>query len=349
MKKSLFLSVILLILVTSFTNAQLGKFVNKVAKSVANDMLGKPEEKKADPEPPCACSQPLLFLQLGGDLKLDYKEITISISEDGSMLARNNMTGDFYIIKDGVTSGPYKSGDPHLSKFYEADDDLKGIDLYLKKYSQFISKAGDKYKITFAGKTYGPYAQITNFAVSSSRDKFAAIVTENVVATENDAEKMDAAIKNAKTDQEKMELSMKYAQQMQQNIMKGGGAASILPKLVTSIPGATFDPSMNAGGILSGDIKYNEIVIFTYNKILDLKGTSLATLKSDQYGADKIYLSSDNKRLAVYGSGTLVFSDNTNLTELFSPMLGKADGNAYLSYLYYSPTKNAIMQCKIPF
>jgi len=34
---------------------------------------------------------------------------------------------------------------------------------------------------------------------------------------------MEEAIKNAKTDQEKMDLSMKYSQQMMQKMQQGGG------------------------------------------------------------------------------------------------------------------------------
>ena len=48
------------------------------------------------------------------------------------------------------------------------------------KYPNYIVQSGDKYIIKFNGKNFGPYAIITDFAVSQSKDKFAALVTENV-------------------------------------------------------------------------------------------------------------------------------------------------------------------------
>ena len=92
---------------------------------------------------------------------------------------------------------------------------------FLAKYKPYITKSGDKYLITFAGKKYGPYARIDNFTVSKSKDKFAAMATETVVVTEDQGKKMEEAMKNAKSDQERMDLAMEYAQQMQQTMTAG--------------------------------------------------------------------------------------------------------------------------------
>ena len=66
-------------------------------------------------------------------------------------------------------------------------------------------------------------------------------------------------------------------------------------------------------------------------------------------GLKDLFVNSNNTKYAFYNSGTLTFSDNTTMTDLFNPYLVKADGKVYLSYMYYSPKNNAIMQHKIPF
>ena len=201
-------------------NAQLNRFVNKVT----NDVLGKPETasntQKQQPEPKCACDQPVLILELTGKLKVDYTEINISMMADGSILVKDRMSGKYYVAKDGVTKGPYSEGDPEVAAYTntpEADNDKSPL---LKKYKDYISQTGDKFLITFSGKKYGPYGQINNFVVTKSKDKFAANVVENVIATEDQSKKMEEAIKNAKSDQERMDLAMKYSQEMQQKMMQ---------------------------------------------------------------------------------------------------------------------------------
>ena len=56
-------------------SAQVSRLLNKVSKSVTNDVNGKPAtgstNAKQEPEPKCACDQPELILDLGGNLKLD--------------------------------------------------------------------------------------------------------------------------------------------------------------------------------------------------------------------------------------------------------------------------------------
>ena len=93
---------------------------------------------------------------------------------------------------------------------------------FLAKNKPYITKSGDKFLITFAGKKYGPYARIDNFTVSKSKDKFAALATENVIVTEDQGKKMEEAMENAKSDDERMELAMEYAQQMSEAHDSGG-------------------------------------------------------------------------------------------------------------------------------
>ena len=39
---------------------------------------------------------------------------------------------------------------------------------------------------------------------------------------------------------------------------------------VTNIPDVTYDPMKNVGGILNGKIKYDDILVIAYDKIIDL-------------------------------------------------------------------------------
>jgi len=333
--------------------AQVGKLLNKVKASVTNDVAGKPAKssnnKKEEPEPKCACEQPELILDLGEKLHLDYEELSISMLDDGSILAKTRLTDEYYIIKDGVTQGPYKSGDPKIASFEASKGDEKNVEGFILRNKPYISKSGDKLLITFNGKSYGPYAQINSFAVTQSREKFAAMVVESTLYSEDDQKKMEAAIKNAKTDQEKMDLSMNYAQEMQQRMMKAGGPAGTLPKLVTNITNATFDPLKNIGGVLNAKMKYNDIFMIAYDKVIDLQGKTVMTMKPEAGAATVAFINTSNTKY-VYGDyGTLNFSDGTTMSELFSPHLIKTNGQIYLAYMYYSPKRNAIMQCKILF
>jgi len=71
-----------------------------------------------------------------------------------------------------------------------------------------------------------------------------------------------------------MDLAMKYSQELQQKMMAGGGPMSTLPKLVTSVPNATLDPMKAMGGTLNGNIKFDDLFVVAYDKILDLQGNS---------------------------------------------------------------------------
>jgi hypothetical protein len=353
MKKSFLFILALFILLGIPVNAQVGRLLNKVSKSVANKVDGKPEtatkSANTEPEPKCACEQPELILDLGGKLKLMYSEITISIRDDGAILVKDRINNNFYIAKDGNTEGPIQAGDPRLAGFDNVNDSDRPKNSNAWANYENITYSGQKYTIKFNGKTYGPYSQINEFKVSKSKDKFAAIVIENVAVTETDAKKMEQAIKNAKTDQERMDLSMQYSQVMMQKIQEGGGANSLLPKLVTNIAGATYNPQESIGGTLNSNIKYDDILITTYDKVLDMSNKVLLTLKPETQGAEALFVNTPNTKYAYYKFGTLTFSDGTTMSDMFNLHLIKTGGQVYLAYMYYSPKRNALLQCKIPF
>jgi hypothetical protein len=356
MKKLTFFFLSLCLVIMNPLAGQKSGFLNKVNKS-ANDILGKSDnagqagKAKTQPEPSCASDQATIAMDLGGKLQIDYHEISISILNDGRILAQHIGTKEYYVAKDGVTSGPFKAGDPQIEDFVPKEDaDNKSEAAFLAKNKPYLTKSGEKFLITFGGKKYGPYARVDYFTVSKSKEKFAAMATETVAVTAEQGKSMDEAIKNAKTDQEKMDLAMQYAQQMQQTITQGGGPESIQTKLISNVPNTSYDPMKIPNAILNGEIKYDDIVLTTFdNKIYDLQSKLLFALNNDATGLRNVFINSNNTKYAIYGSGTLAFSDNTKMTELFNPHLVKAEGKVFISYLYYSPKHNAIMQHKIPF
>jgi|WetSurMetagenome_2_1015567.scaffolds.fasta_scaffold01434_10 hypothetical protein len=354
MKKSILFLTAFCLITCNTVNGQSG-LLNKVTKSVTNTVKGKPQEssnnKNADqPEPACASDQAVVVMDMGGKLQLDYAELTISMLDDGSILAQHRGADEYYVVKNGVTTGPFKSGDPQVKAFDAVNEEnVNKADPWLFKYKEYITKPGDKYLIKFGGKSYGSYAQINNFVVTKSKDKFAAVVIENVMFTQDDGDKMEKAMKNAKTDQEKMDLAMQYAQQMQDKMIQGGKPISITPKLITNIPNVTFDPGTSVGGTLDNNMKYDDILMNAGSKIMDLQGKTVLTLKPEHVGARNIYVNSSNTKYAVYDYGTLTFSDNTTMSDMFNLHLVKTDGKVYLAYMYYSPKRNSIMQHKIPF
>jgi hypothetical protein len=338
--------------------SQKGGLLKKVTNSMTNELLGRPEGGRTinnsnQPEPACACDPAELVVGLGGKLQLDYKELTISSLDDGSLLLRNRMGGQYYIVKDGVTQGPLSDQDPRVTQFEPSDNEensrSKSIDLLIQQNKPYLSRSGDKILITFDGKTYGPYAIVNSFVVSKLKDKFAAIVTPTVVITEAQGKNMDDEIKKAKTEQEKMDLAMKYTMEMQQKMAQGGGAQNITPKLVSNVPNAVSDGMTFMGGNLNNKIKYNEILLVFSDKVTDLEGKVLATFQPGTFGGENFFLKSDNSRYASYTYGTITFSDKVIMTDCFNPYLTKVNGQVYLTYMYYSPKKNAIMQCKILF
>jgi hypothetical protein len=348
MKKSILFLLAICIVAGNPLDAQINRLLNKVAKSVTDDKKPAVNTANIEPEPKSACENPELIVDLGGKLKLMYSEISLNFRDDGAILLKDRITSDYYIVKNAVPEGPIKAGDPRLSGFYNTDEESNSNKVPTWANNENISKSGDKYVINFGGKTYGPYAEIRQFKVTKSKEKFAAIVVQSVANSEASIKKMEEAMKNAKTDQEKMDLSMQYAQEMSRNMQKAGGMEATMPKLVTNIQGATFDP-LRTHGLFNNSIKYDDILIPSYDKIIDLKEKVLITIKPEAGAADNLFLNTANTKYAYYNYGTLTFGDGTIISDLFNAHLVKSNGAVSIAYMYYSPKTNGIMQCKIPF
>ena len=349
MKRLSFIALALSLVLTMPSNAQKGSLLKKVGNSMANELLGKKEKPEPAPEPKSACDQSETIMDLNGKYKIDYKEVNISVKDDGRVLVQDRMTDKYYIVQGSVTSGPFTKDDPKVAEFDTENNGDNSIDNFILRNKPYISKSGDKLAINFGGKTYGPFSTINSFTISRSKEKFAAIVIENVVSNEAEAKKIQAEMEKAKTDQEKMDLALKYGALMQERMVQGGGPSSMTPKLVSNVPDASYDPLKSLGGTLSGKIKYDDILVQAYDKIIDLKGNTILTVKPEVVGDGELFINSSNTKYAVYKFGTLTFSDKTTLPDLFNPYLTMADGKVFLAYMYYSPKKNAILQCKLPF
>jgi len=224
MKKSLLVMVVLTLL-ASYPLVSQGVF-SKVKNAVAKDILGTDKDdsnsnsSKPGPEPPCARDDARIIADLS-EFKLDYSEITICEKEDGSVLLKSRITGKYYLARDGKSEGPLNENDPRVTECLDVTggaSDSQDSEDWADKYPSHITKSGDKYMLKFNGKNFGPYALISDFAVSLSKDKFAALVIENVMMTQEQSKKMEKEMENAKTDQERLEISMKYSQHMT-NIM----------------------------------------------------------------------------------------------------------------------------------
>jgi len=340
----------LLVFITGSTDAQVGKFLKSVKNSVQQEILGTPakDTPKSAPEPPSACDNAELVFETG-KYKLDYSELNISVLDDGRILLYDKIEQNYYIVKGGVTEGPLKDNDARLKDFRSFTGETGEKRPPEEIYSGYVSRKGDKYVINFGGKAYGPYARIEQFVVSSAGGKFAAKVVENVAVTEEEGKKMDEAINNAKTEQEKTELAMQYAQLMQQRVLNSGGPTSIIPKLITNIPGASVNQTALMTGTLNNKMKYDEILFISGNTISDLTGKKIMNLDPQIAYGNAVFISSDNSRYATYTYGTLTISDGKKIAEMFNPHLVKQDGQIFLAYMYYSPKRSAIMQCKVPY
>ncbi len=346
MKRSISIIVLLVLIISLPVHSQ-GRFLKNVAKDVKGEILGtsgSSSKKTTQPEPSCACSNAEQILGLT-QYKFEYSEISIDILDDGSFLIFDRISQKYYIIASGVKKGPYSEGDPAIAA-YKGSGTTDENPIVLR-YKEYISKQGDKYVIKFNGKSYGPFARVDNFAVTKTKEKFAATVVENIAVTEDEGKKMDAAIKNAKTDAERMELAMKYSQQMSQKMMAAGGAQGISAKVVSNIDGVTYNPMMT--GPYNAKMKYDDIVYAKMADIMDMKGNKLITMKQEDIGNENIWINSGNTIYASYANGTLSMSDGKSLSDIFNAYLIKAVGKIWLAYMYYSPAKNAIMQCKLAF
>ena len=352
MKKSFLFLLAMCIVTGNPLEAQINRLLNKVTKSVVADSKipassSQSENANKEPEPKSACENPELIVDLGGKLKLMYSELSINVRDDGAILLKDRQGSDYYIVKNGAPEGPIKAGDPRLAGFDNQEESSSSKPESWAN-NENITKSGDKYTIAFGGKSYGPYAEIQQFKVTKSKDRFAAVVVQNVANSEASLKKMEEAMNNAKTDQEKLDLSMQYAQEMAQNMQKAGGMSGTMPKLITNIPGVSWDPLQSPGNLNNG-IKFDEILIPSYDKIIDLKNKVLITIKPEAGASKKLFVNTPNTNYAYYNYGTLSFADGTTLPDLFNARLIKSNGAVSIAYMYYSPKSNAILQCKIPF
>jgi len=354
MNKSLLVIAALCLIISNPAESQgllnkVKKAVSKEISSVVGDDTSK-ESSKPGPEPACACDDAKLIMDLG-KYTVVYGEITICTKDDGSILVYDKVGGKYYISKGGKSEGPYKEGDSEIAGFCsdtKKSSSNEQADDWATKYPDYISRSGEKYLVKFNGKSYGTFAMISDFAVSRTKDKFAAIVTKNVLVTEDQSKKMEEAMKNAKSDQERMDIAMKMSQQMQDQMMKDG-AASIQPELISNVPGATYDMTTWMGGRLNGTVKFDELLVIAPDRIMDLTGKTVMKFSQNSYNFSNLFVNSSNTVYASYSNGTMTFSDNKTLAEVFNPYLIKTDGKVYLTYMYYSPGKDAIMQCSILF
>jgi hypothetical protein len=352
MKKSLLVIIVLCLAYSNPADAQ-GSLLKKVAGAMKDELIGtgSKSSSKQEAEPGCACDQPETVLDMDGKYKLDYKELEITTMDDGSLLAQDRRTGEYYIVKGGVTQGPYQEGDPRIAGYSDySGDDNEYMNGLVQRYKGIVSKTGDKYIITMGGKTYGPYAKIVDFTITPSRDKFACFELDEQLAAEAEAKKVEEAIEKAKSDQERMELALKFSQQMANKMMQDGGAESSMAKLVTNIPDVKVDFYSGDMGSMVGNSKYDEILTFSYTRIQTLQGKTLFDPTPEElFVSERKFVNSSNTRYAYYSYGTLTFSDGKSLPDCFNPYLTKTGGQVYLVYMYYSPKRNAIVQCKIPW
>jgi len=350
MKKLIILTLILCI--PGLADAQVGRILRNVKSSIAQEVLsgsGDKEASEAAPEPPSASDDAELVIDIG-KYKIDYTESTICVTDDGRVLLWDRITGNYFISNNGVTEGPFKEGDKRVGKFRIQCAEENGDDDPLsEKYAKYITKSGEKYLISFGGKSYGPYARIDKFVISGTGNKFVAFVVENILETDDDLKKMDEEMRNAKSDTERMQISLKYSRIVQEKLAAVGYGDGITPKMVSNDQITEDNVMTLMGGEFSGKIKYDDIVVVAYDKILDLQGHTLLTITPGTCNTDEMFVSSDNSKYACYRYGTLTFSDGNTLAELFNPHLVKKEGKLYLSYMYYSPKKNSIMQHKISF
>lgn len=229
MKKSLTV-IAVFTLIASYPLVSQGVF-SKVKNAVAKEILGTNKDdnssnsSKPGPEPSCARDDAKVIANLS-EFKLDYNEINICEKEDGSILIKSRITGKYYLVRDGKSEGPLNENDPRVTECLDATKglpDSQDSEEWAAVYPSYITRSGDKYMLKFNGKSFGPYAVISDFAVSQSNDEFAAIVTENVMVTQDQSKKMEAEMENAKTDQERLDIAMKYSQQMSNIMMQPGG------------------------------------------------------------------------------------------------------------------------------
>ncbi len=349
--------VVLLILAGSLnysSRAQLGGLMNKVKNKIVDKALGKEagsiesQNSAVGREPSCASDNARVVFEFEKGYKVAMNEITVCIRE-GDLLLFSKIENKYFIKKKNSdsTEGPFEANDKEVIGFECRGSQERGDQELAALYPEFISRAGEKYQITFGGKTYGPYAVIQSFVVSSLKTKFAAQVIPELMMTENEGAQMEKEANEAVTMEQKMELARKVQERMM-NKTAGTQSGDFGLKTISNVEGV--DDTHGLMAILSSSIKYDEIVWVGADKIMDLGGNTIFTFNQQHMDpASGFWLSSDNSRYVSYNNGILKFSDGQECSEVFAPYLYKEDGRVVLNYHYFSPKNNAIMQLSVPF
>lgn len=352
-KRFFFVSILCLTLMPGLqTHAQLGGLMNKVKNKIVDKALGNDTGSKSGTqaqEPGCASENDKVVFEFDKGYKVDMREITVCI-QDGDMLLFSKVNGKYFVKKKNAASpeGPFEENDPEVTRFScnesAASDDKKDFSLL---YPEFVSRSGEKFLIKFGGKTYGPYAIIMNFVVSSLKTKFLAQVIPDVMFTEKEGANLEKESKNATTMAQQMELARKVQEQMMQK-SASGNPMDLSMKVISNVSGVS--ERLGATVMYSASVKYDEIVCYDYGKIMDLSGKTIFNYDPQQVNPyEGLWLSSDNSRYVTYTYGVLKFSDGKECKDIFSPYLTKDGGQVVLNYLYFSPKHNAIMQISNAF
>ncbi len=301
-------------------------------------------------EPACACNPAETILNLAGK-KLVYSELSVNVLFDNSIMILDGVSGKYYKIKSGVQKGPLSPEDPEVAPFINQVVVPEDFNPLYTTYRDYIIKNAGKYQIKINGTTYGPYYSVNDFYITRSGDRFLAMVCDKEPFAMK-IEKINQKINNAATEQEKNELQAQHMILVQEEIASGGDVLNN-NKMVSNIPGAVFKPESLP--FFNADAKFDEIVRAGYDEnnqfaLFSLSDKKLISINNDHLIlGQEIFIKSNNSGYAIYGNGTLTFSDGTFKSEIFNPYLTKAEGRIFLTYMYYSPGKNSIMQCKLLF
>lgn len=338
------------------THAQLGGLMNKVKSKIVEKALGiEGEEDQGSPGAAgkgtsCASESDQVVFEFGKNIKLAANEVTVQIN-DGNILLYDKLQGKYYIKKSGggAPEGPYKGDHPAVKNFGALPSGGGwGEEELLAVYPEYISRKGDKYTLSFGGKSYGSFAGIHNFVVNDSRTGFAAMVVHDSYDGDSGMEEIAKKMENAKTDQERMQIAMAHQAIIAEKAQEIS-SLDMMPRLVTNLAGAREEIPM--GGELSSTVKKGEIVWVTPNAVVDMTGRKLFELANltSFYDIYNFWISDDNKQYASYDNGLLKFSDGRECSEVFSPFRDVVDGKPVIGFFYFSSAKNAIMSSSHPF
>ena len=122
--KKLIISVLILsafITINFNASAQLGGLMKKVKSKIVDKALGNSDTDakgaSAQDDPLSACADATIAFKFTDDIKINYKEATFSVSEDGTLLVFDKVIRKYYTAKDGILKGPFDATDPIVSKF----------------------------------------------------------------------------------------------------------------------------------------------------------------------------------------------------------------------------------------